>query len=267
MHQTRYIMENDEEAIRHDMKTDRKTVNRQALWAGLRPGMRVADIGCGSGITTFFLHGLIQPEGEIIGIDASEARIRHAREHYGQKGTNFICRDIHAPLQTLGEFDFIWVRFLLEYHRSRSADVVASLFDALRPGGILCLIDLDYNCLSHFGLSPRLEKSINGIMDTLERDADFDPYAGRKLYSYLYDLGCRDIEVDITYHHLIYGELNDTDAYNWTRKLEVAAKQSGYGFDEYPGGYEEFSGEFRRFFSDPRRFTYTPIISCRGTKP
>jgi SAM-dependent methyltransferase len=260
-------MENDEEALRLDIKTDRKTVNRQASWAGLQRGMRVADIGCGSGITTSFLHELIQPDGDIIGIDFSETRIRHARECYGRKGIEFIRRDINEPLHSLGEFDFIWVRFLLEYHLSRSADIVNNLFAALKPGGILCLIDLDYNCLSHFGLSPRLEKSINGIMDTLEKDSDFDPYAGRKLYSYLYDLGCRDIDVDITCHHLIYGELNDTDAYNWTKKVEVAAKKSGYSFDEYQGGYEEFFEEFKRFFSDPRRFTYTPIISCRGTKP
>jgi len=266
VHQS-YIMENAEEAIRLDLKTDRKTVDRQALWAGLQPGMRIADIGCGSGITTSFLHDLIQPDGEVVGIDFSETRVCYAREHYGKEGIDFVCRDIHEPLHATGAFDFIWVRFLLEYHQSRSADIVNNLFSALKPGGILCLIDLDYNCLSHFGLSPRLEKSINGIMDTLGKDCDFDPYAGRKLYSYLYDLGCRDIDVDMTYHHLIYGELNDTDAYNWTRKVEVAAKKSGYSFDQYPGGYDEFFEEFENFFSDPRRFTYTPIISCRGRKP
>jgi len=266
MHQTQYIMEHDEEAIRLDIKTDIKTVNRQALWAGLQPGMRVADIGCGSGITTSFLHKMVQPDGEIIGIDFSETRIRHAIGHYGRNGIDFICKDIHEPLHGLGEFDFIWVRFLLEYHRSRSSDIVNNLLGSLKAGGILCLIDLDYNCLSHFGLSPRLQNSINGIMETLEKSFDFDPYAGRKLYSYLYDIGCKDIDVDITYHHLIYGELNETDAYNWTKKVEVAAKTSGYSFDEYKGGYDEFFEEFKSFFSDPRRFTYTPIISCRGRK-
>jgi SAM-dependent methyltransferase len=249
------------------MKTDFQSVNIQALWAGLQPGMRVADIGCGSGITTSFLQRLVQPEGRTVGIDSSETRIDHARAQYGRDGIEFICKDIHEPLQELGTFDFIWVRFLLEYHRSRSAEIVANLFAALNPGGILCLIDLDYNCLSHFGLSPRLEHSINGIMDTLEKRFDFDPYAGRKLYSHLYDIGCTEVDVNIAYHHLIYGELNETDAYNWTKKVEVAAKTSGYRFDEYQGGYEEFFEEFKSFFSDPRRFTYTPIISCRGRKP
>jgi hypothetical protein len=47
----------------------------------------------------------------------------------------------------------------------------------------------------------------------------------------------------------------------------VAAQNSGYGFEGYPGGYGEFLEEFRTFFADPRRFTYTPVICCRGQKP
>ena len=266
MHQAYYIMEHAEESVRLDLKTDWKTVTKQALWAGLQPGMRVADMGCGSGKTTHCLHRLIQPDGEIVGVDYAEERIRHASEHYSGEGIDYVCRNIGEPLDDLGKFDFIWVRFVLEYNRSRNSDIVRNLSTALKPGGILCLIDLDYNCLSHFGLSPRLENAINGVMGTLEKDFDFDPYVGRKLYSYLYDVGCQDIDVDFSQHHLIYGELNEIDAYNWTKKLEVAAKKSGYRFVEYPGGYEEVVEEFKSFFSDPRRFTYTPIISCRGRK-
>lgn len=260
-------MEHDEEAIRLDLKTDSINISRQALWAGLQPGMRVADIGCGSGKTTSYLHELIQPGGEIIGVDASASRINHAIEQYGTNGIEFVCRDFYAPLDDLGKFDFVWVRFVLEYHRSNSSNIVKNLTSLLKPEGILCLIDLDYNCLSHFGLSDKLENSISGVMGALEKDHDFDPYMGRKLYAYLYDLGYRDITVDVAMHHLIYGELNEVDAYNWTKKLEIAAKNSGYLFHEYARGYDEFVEEFHSFFTNSRRFTYTPIISCRGCKP
>jgi len=260
-------MEHSEEALRLDMKTDGKTIGRQSAWAGLQAGMRVADIGCGSGKTTWHLNQLIQPGGEIVGVDSSTERLHHATVNHGGKGISFACRNIYEPLSDLGQFDFVWMRFVLEYHRSRSGDIVNNISKILKPGGILCLIDLDYNCLSHFGLSPRLEKTLNGIMNDLEENFDFDPYVGRKLYSYLYDLGYQDIGVDITPHHLIYGELNEIDAYNWTKKVDVAAKASSYNFNEYSGGYEEFCKEFKTFFTDPRRFTYTPIIACRGIKP
>jgi SAM-dependent methyltransferase len=267
MNQFSYLMEHTAEAVRLDLKTDSQRLTQQARWAGIRPGMRVADIGCGSGITTAYLHRLLQPGGEIVGVDASMSRISHAKEHHGAPGIEFVCRDMYEALDDLGEFDFIWVRFVLEYHSSKSRDIVANLTRLLRPGGILCLIDLDNNCLNHFGLNARLENTVCGIIDILEKDFDFDPYAGRKLYSYLYDLNYFDIAVDAAAHHLIYGELEEVDAYNWGKKVEVAAKKSGYRFDEYAGGYDEFVEEFRSFFADPKRFTYTPIISCRGIKP
>lgn len=262
-----YIMEHRDEALRLDIKTGREAVARQATWAGIRPGMRVADVGCGSGKTTAFLHDLVQSGGEVVGIDASESRIGHATEQYGKAGISFVQRDFYQPLDDLGGFDFIWVRFVLEYHRTGSAGIVANLGRILNPGGILCLIDLDHNCLNHYGLSPRLEGAIQGIMAELESRHDFDPFMGRKLYSLLYDLKFTDIAVDMGCHHLIYGPLTDMDGYNWTRKVEVAARNSGYPFSEYSGGFQEFQEEFRGFFADPRRFTYTPLIACRGRRP
>jgi len=267
MHYREYLMESDEETLRLEMKTDSKTVEKQALWAGIKPGMSVADIGCGPGKTTFYLHKLVQPGGLAVAIDIAKQRIMYAKEHYGGPGRDFKCRDARQPLEDLGMFDFIWVRFVLEFYVSNGFDIVKNVSTILKPGGILCLIDLDYNCLSHFGHSQRLQRAINGIMDTLEKNTGFDPYAGRKLYSHLYDLRYQDIDVDMTPHPLIFGELKETDAFNWTKKVEVAARKSGYRFEEYRGGYEEFFEEFKGFFADPRRFTYTPVILCRGRKP
>ena len=260
-------MENDQEAIRLEMKTDRMALEKQALWAGIKPGMRVVDIGCGSGKPTQYLHKLVQPNGRVTGVDSSEERILHARNHFGKGNVDYVCRDIREPLDDIGEFDFIWIRFVLEYYRSSSFEIVKNVSKILKPGGILCLIDLDHNCLSHYGQSPKLDRTFKGIMETLERTADFDPYMGRKLYSYMFDLCFEEIDVDLSPHHLIFGELKEIDAFNWMKKADVAARKSGYMFEEYLGGFEEFYDDFKKFFFSPRRFTYTPIISCRGRKP
>jgi len=262
-----YLMENDEEAIRLDIKTDTRVVEKQALWAGIKPDMRVADIGCGSGKTTSILHKLIQPGGKIIAVDGSEKRIAYAKEHYGFNGIEFKCKNILEPLDDLCMFDFVWVRFLLEYYRLNSFDIVKNISRIVKPGGILCLIDLDHNCLSHFGLSQKLERTLFAVIKILEEKKNFDPYAGRKLYSYLYKLGYQDINVDVSAHHLIFGELKNTDAFNWMKKIEVVYSKIGYQFDEYGGRYKEFIEEFHKFFTDPGRFTYTPVILCKGRKP
>jgi SAM-dependent methyltransferase len=260
-----YLMENSEESKRLVIKTDNDVLAQQAQWAGIAPGMRVIDIGCGPGKTTHMLSELVQPGGSALGVDLSEERASFAQQNYGSDSVSFARRDLLKPMGDLGQFDFAWVRFLLEYHLSDSFELVQNVSSIIKPGGTLCLIDLDYNCLSHFGHTPRMERAVAAIMKNVEEKENFDPYVGRKLYSFLYDLGYVDIDVKVEAHHQIFGALKDTDNFNWTKKVEVAARH--YGFTEYEGGFEEFQEEFRSFFSSPRRFTYTPLISCCGRKP
>jgi len=261
-----YLMESEEESLRLDLKTDEKLVEKQALWAGINPGMRVADLGCGAGKTTFHLNRLVQPNGTTVGVDLAPQRIDYAESHYRHSGIEYIRKDIRQPLEDLGRFDFIWVRFVLEYYRLESFDIVKNISKILKPGGIMCLIDLDCNCMRHFGLSRRLETVLVEVMKTLENNFNFDPYVGIKLYSYLYDLGYQGIDVNVVPHNLIFGELKDTDYFNFAKKVEMAAKKSGYRFEEFEDGYEDFLKEFNDYFSDQRRFTYTPLICCRGVK-
>jgi SAM-dependent methyltransferase len=266
--QADYLMESEEEALRLDMKTDPRLVEIQALWSGITAGMRVADLGCGSGKTTFILNRLSQPGAETIGVDIAPQRVRFARSRYTAAGLSFQQMDIRQPMETIGRFDLVWIRFVLEYYRADSFEIVKNIAKIVKPGGILCLIDLDHNCLSHYGLTPRLETALAGIMRALEKGAGFDAYAGRKLYAHLYDLGFVDIAVDMLPHHLIYGQLKEADAFNWTKKVEIAARNSGYPFDEYERGFEGFRAEFEQaFLNAPRRFTYTPVITCRGRRP
>jgi ubiquinone/menaquinone biosynthesis C-methylase UbiE len=229
----RYLMESDEESFRLDLKTNAEAVEKQALWAGIKPGMRVADLGCGAGKTTFVLNKLVGPTGSVVGIDIAQQRIDYAESHYSHDGIEYVCKDIRKPLNDLGKFDFVWLRFVLEYYRREGFDIVKNISKILKPGGILCLIDLDCNCLRHFGLSARLEKYLVKLMEIMENKFNFDPYAGIKLYSYMYDLDFQDIEVSVTPHHLIYGELKEIDYFNWTKKVEMTARTSGCRFQDY----------------------------------
>ena len=155
---------------------------------------------------------------------------------------------------------------MLEYYRAEAWSIVQHVASVLKPGGILCLIDLDYNCLTHFEMPERLEKTTQEIIEMAQIKANFDPYAGRKLYSYLYKLDFSDIKVHVGAHHLIYGNLDTIDAYVWARKIEVAGKRIGFDFHRYSSGYDGYAEEFKAFFNDPGRFTYTPLISACGRK-
>ena len=262
-----YLMENEDEALRLDLKIDQHQIKEQALWAGIKPGMRIADIGSGSGKITYLLRKMAGSDGTVIGVDGSRERIDYAVKHYSTSGIEYTCRDILEPLYDLGKFDFIWVRFVLQYYRSNSFDIVRSLSTLLKPGGIICLIDQDNNGLCHFGYPERLNRTIQSLIHILESRLNFDPFVGRKLYSYLYDLRFQDVDLNMTQYNLIFGQLREIDRYNWMKKIEMIGKNSEFELNEYKGGYEEFYNEFQTCFADPRRFSYTPLILCRGIKP
>jgi len=104
-------------------------------------------------------------------------------------------------------------------------------------------------------------------MKHIEVHHNFDLYAGRKLYAYLYDLNFREINMHLMAHHLIYGELNEIDSFNWMKKIKVVSPKVLSIFEDYPGGSEAYYTNFTNFFRNPRRFTYTPLIMCKGKKP
>ena len=262
-----YLMENEEEAFRLEIKTDPRAVREQAAWCGVQPGMRVLDLGCGSGKTTSILHSIVGPKGFVLGVDASEERLDFAKRHYGgRQGIEFIRGDLTRPLDIPGGFDIIWVRFILEYFKRESPKIVSRLRPLVEPGGYLCLMDLDGICLNHYELPGTMETILATLASRLDEDYNFDVYAGRKLYSYLYDGKYIDIEMNIVAHHLIYGEARREDLFNWMKKIDVGVERLPCLFDGYPGGAAAFRDDFRTFFSDPRRFTYTPLIMARGMR-
>lgn len=262
-----YLMENAEEEKRLDIKTDPDAVREQALWFGIGPGARVLDVGCGPGKTTAILRDLTQPGGEVVGVDIAESRISHARAFYGdEQHIDFQVRDIRLPMKDLGQFDFIWVRFVLEYYLKGSFEIIKNISKNLKPGGSMCLLDLDHNCLCHWEMPAILEETIIKAMFHAQNHHNFDLYAGRKLYAHLYDLNFEDISLNLMPHHLIYGELQHSDEFNWMKKLEVGAHKAPEIFQSYPGGSKQFLADFKTFFRDPRRFTYSPLILCKGRK-
>jgi hypothetical protein len=103
-------------------------------------------------------------------------------------------------------------------------------------------------------------------MKELEEKTDFDAYTGRKLYSYIYDLGFENIDVRIENYRVTFGKADELELFNMLKKIEVVPEKIKFEFKDYQGGYAEFCQETLAFLSDPRRFAYTPLILCRGSK-
>jgi SAM-dependent methyltransferase len=108
------------------------------LDAGLRRGMRVADLGCGVGLVTALLAELVGPEGHVVGLDASAAQLAQARERLTQGGTN--VRFVQASATDTGlppaSFDLVYCRYLL-IHVPEPDRALREMRALLKPNGIL----------------------------------------------------------------------------------------------------------------------------------
>lgn len=103
----------------------------------LTPGMRVLDLGCGSGALTAQLRDQLQPEGgTVLGVDASAEMLALARTHYPD--ISFQQMDARY-LSFSEEFDAVFSNAVFHWiDREEQPLLLAGIARALKPGGQLC---------------------------------------------------------------------------------------------------------------------------------
>ncbi|MBX3024021.1 methyltransferase domain-containing protein [bacterium] len=107
--------------------------------AGLRPGLRVLDVGCGCGDTTIELAARVAPGGEVLGVDISAPMLTRAgQQARAANVTNarFEIADAQIAQFPAGAFDVLFSRFGVMFFADPAA-AFANLRSALRAGGQL----------------------------------------------------------------------------------------------------------------------------------
>ncbi len=105
--------------------------------AGILPGERVLDIGCGCADTSFDMARLVGASGRVLGVDISEPILAHARARamsIAEKNVTFECGDAQLHGFDAAAFDLVFSRFgVMFFDDPRAA--FNNLRAALRPGG------------------------------------------------------------------------------------------------------------------------------------
>jgi trans-aconitate 2-methyltransferase len=104
-----------------------------------RPGMRVVDLGCGTGQLTAEMHRRLGAR-ETLGVDSSSAMLAQAGAFAGE-GVRFEqadLRDLAARPQSAGAFDLVLSNAALQWVPEQAA-VIEGLTGLLAPGGQIAI--------------------------------------------------------------------------------------------------------------------------------
>ena len=160
--------------------------------AGLRPGMRCLDLGCGGGEVSFELASLAGALGSVVGIDMDEVKLALAREAAAERGfanVEFRAGNVNDWTEP-DAYDFVYCRFLLQ-HLSRPVGLLARMWKAVRPGGAIAVEDTDYEGLFCYPPNDGVEFHKRMYPQLVEQNGG-DALIGRKLYRYFLQAGIPD---------------------------------------------------------------------------
>jgi arsenite methyltransferase len=112
-------------------------VSNVAVFANVPPGATVLDLGCGAGLDSLIAARQVGPTGKVIGVDFSEAMLRHARQAAITAGIDNV--DFHqADAENLclddASIDVALVNGIFNLNPARDL-LFRELARVVRPGG------------------------------------------------------------------------------------------------------------------------------------
>jgi 2-polyprenyl-3-methyl-5-hydroxy-6-metoxy-1,4-benzoquinol methylase len=112
--------------------------------AGLRPGMRVLDIGCGPGDVAFLAARLVGPSGTVLGVDAAAEIIELARTRAAERGLDNVSFEptAIADISVDEPVDAVIGRLIL-MHLPDPVATLRHLAAMVRRGGLIAVFESD----------------------------------------------------------------------------------------------------------------------------
>ena len=233
------------------------------LQAGLSAGMKVADLGCGSGAVMTSILELVGPEGSVTGLDPSLERVEEARALV-QGAANVEVKQGSLPATGLPEqaFDFTWSQFVFEYLRE-PATALQEMIRLTKPGGTVAVADVDGIGLAFWPRPAVVEEGIEPFMRALT-STGFDFFVGRKLFTLFRQAGLKDVSVHLSSLYVSAGADARLLA-DYTQRFEVLAPIASKTFGSEQK-YWDFTQGYLSMLADPDALKYAVVLTVAGRR-
>ncbi|WP_055401340.1 MULTISPECIES: methyltransferase domain-containing protein [unclassified Mycobacterium] len=231
--------------------------------AGLRPGMRVLDIGSGPGDVSFIAARLVGPTGSVLGVDAAPDMVELARARAAEQGIG-TARFTQSAIDAITPdepVDAVIGRLIL-MHLPDPADTLRRLSQFVRPGGVIAFSENDIQSARSDPDTPLFGQVIAGIVRAFEA-MGLSARFGTTLHTIFADAGLGSPELTVG---APIGTAARTDilAYGaevW-RLVSPIAQQGGFAIDEV-ADIDEFVPRFREeVLAANALITMPPIITA-----
>jgi SAM-dependent methyltransferase len=160
----------------------------------LVPGKRILDVGCGPALDALDLAARVASDGELVGVDLSEAMINAARKRIvgSTASTRFEVAAAEALPFDDSTFDACRAERLF-MHLTEPQRVLDEMSRVTRPGGRICVVDFDWQTfvLYHPADEPT-DLIISGLIDDMANGR-----IGRQLPRMFAATGLSDIGVHL----------------------------------------------------------------------
>jgi len=127
--------------------SERPEIREHARWraerAGIAPGARVLDLGCGVGSNTALLADRVGPQGRVVGLDKSAEMVAAASQRVQAGNAAFETGDARALPFEAGAFDAVWLERTL-VHIEETDRALSECKRVLAAGGTIVIAELDY---------------------------------------------------------------------------------------------------------------------------